>query len=1037
MKKTLVILLCLFMLLGSVTYQAGIPTCRGGSREEISATTMDILDVIPGESGYLLYNSTNSEFGVMQQIDLCAGLPASVSEAIMKVPLWLRPELSNKFGELTEVKLNVGSRCAPTFVDLDGDGDQDLTVGSQHDLQYFENVGNRFMPIWQENTGMYGSIQSKLGSRSTPAFADMDDDGDFDLTLGQQDGTLRYFENIGTMAEAAWTEDSSMYQGIHAGGHSNPALADIDHDGDPDLTIGSVTNMLYYFVNDGGSWTPHPTIYESLDLTGYNAPAFADLNDDGDFDLTLGKGDGTVRYFRDIGTSGHNWIEDPTLYGDGERRIKVDSSASPALADLDGDHCFDLMVGSGGDALGVGDGEAMYFKNLGTARDPGFVDMSSGMVYEHDIQELTGVTMSRSITVPTRKVMVRAETDLVDTYARQILDADDKYADEIGFSIAHTPTSILQSSDVYPEVFRENAELIYQIEPELDYVDLVERSGPDGKYTTTIYWVNESTEGNNEGGNEGASGGEDEDEDGGGNEAESEGDDGGGEATFERRQYELPRDIYYWYIVHPKITDEYPTYIKPETGEPASPENGGRFWREYLFYHADAEYPPDPGSGVCYPKDEAPPMLKEKLEDVKILWNCTAHKSPPGYDDDGHNNGRPWDYGDHAIERVSNWVQKTICMRASEDDDGNRPIQPVRIAYEHNGNCGELQDLSTAGGRTALIPSQGVVEIGEDHVWQEFWERGWHHWDNWWSDGGTGVDVPETYDGNWWEVSVVWVHRPDEYIRNVNHRPYTPTGTLKLTVLDRFGNPVDGATILVDSHSYATKLNPLHTPFSLPPVPCFWNYTDTKGECLLKLGKNDYTIHIWSRLGSVPDYQISIEEGQEYSCTFNVDGKMPTHDIDPSDLGTISGNSRTIRFGFNVPEGIQEQVHLFEATRHPQPIYMNRNIDFFICDRENYVNYLKGYEFDCYELEENVVEGTVDVTVPKDKDWYFVFSNTEPLQTGKKIEITMDDGKGDDDDGFLNKLTDNGYLVVGACTVIAIAAVAVVFGKKKGERGVS
>jgi len=270
----------------------------------------------------------------------------------------------------------------------------------------------------------------------------------------------------------------------------------------------------------------------------------------------------------------------------------------------------------------------------------------------------------------------------------------------------------------------------------------------------------------------------------------------------------------------------------------------------------------------------------------------------------------------------------------------------------------------------------------------------------------------------------------------VNHRPYTtPPGTLKITVLDRFGDPVDGATILVDSHSYATKLNPAHTPFSLPPVPCFWNYTDTKGECLLKLGENDYTIHIWSRLGSVPNHQISIEEGQEYSRTFHVDGKMPTHDIRPNNLGTISGNSDTIRFGFNVLEGTQEQVNLFEATLHPQPIYMSRDIDFFICDRENYIAYLKGYEFDCYNLEENVVDGWVEVTVPKDSDWYFVFSNTEPLQTGKKIGITGDLGKGnDDEDNLLDTLVDNLFFAMGGCAALAAAAVAMVVTGKKRRR---
>ncbi len=986
MNKIIIAIVCMVVLISALPEPAGISEVGANGGGEQKTITRQLIDVPSGESRSLLYSAGTSDLALITMPDINAGQSENVTQAINKAPPWLRRDLSAKFGELSELEQNVGSRHAPAFADLDDDGDMDLTVGSQDGLRYYENVGNRLKPIWLEDPEFYASL-SGLGARNTPAFADMGDDGDYDLTIGRQDGTLAYFENTGDELEAAWARDHSMYQGIDVGSHSNPALADIDHDGDPDLILGSASNALFYYVNDGGTWVFHPVMFESLDLSGYTAPVLADLNDDGDYDLTLGKGDGTIRYFRDTGTSGHNWIEDNTLYLDGERRIKVDSHASPALADLDGDHCFDLMVGAG-------DGEAMYFKNLGSARDPGFVDLSTGAVYEHDTQALTGVTVPRTVIVPSRKVMAREDFQLADTYAGLILNSEERYADEIGFSIAHTSTTILKRNDVYPEVFKENAELIYQIDLELDYVELVEISGPEGRYTTTTYRVNES---------------------------------------YERLQYELPMEYYYWYIVHPKITDEIPTYIKPETGDPALPEDGGRFWREYLFYHSDETYPDDPGGSVHYPKDEPPPQMKEKLQGVEIMWNGTAHRSPKGYDDDGHNNGRPWDYGDHAVERVSNWVQKTIAMRASEDDDGSRPIQPVRIAYEHNGNCGELQDLSTAGGRTALIPTQGVVEIGEDHVWQEFWHKRWVHWDNWWSDGGTGVDVPDTYDGNWWEVSVVWAHRPDDYIRNVNHRPYTtPPGTLTLTILDRTGEPVDGTVILANSHSYATKLNPLHTPYSMPPVPCFWNYTDTNGETVLKLGENDYTINIWSRLGNVPDQQITIEAGREYSRTFYVDGKKPTHEIQPRDQGGISGDSKTLSFGYRVLEGIQEQVHLFEATRHPQPIYSNIDIDFFICDEENYLLYLKGYEFDSYNLLENTVGDDVTVTVPGDRDWYFIFSNTEPLQTGKKVEITME-AEREDDGSLLDRILDNWwYLAIGGIATALVVAAAVAAYKKRG-----
>jgi len=49
-----------------------------------------------------------------------------------------------------------------------------------------------------------------------------------------------------------------------------------------------------------------------------------------------------------------------------------------------------------------------------------------------------------------------------------------------------------------------------------------------------------------------------------------------------------------------------------------------------------------------------------------------------------------------AVDAIGNWVSETVPFAA----EGDRPIQPNVIAHEHNGNCGELQDLLCAAGRT-------------------------------------------------------------------------------------------------------------------------------------------------------------------------------------------------------------------------------------------------------------------------------------------------------------------------------------------------
>src|SRR5690606_26046001 len=47
-----------------------------------------------------------------------------------------------------------------------------------------------------------------IGFKSRPAFVDIDADGDQDLFMGSMDGTIRYFENIGTSNNAVFADET-------------------------------------------------------------------------------------------------------------------------------------------------------------------------------------------------------------------------------------------------------------------------------------------------------------------------------------------------------------------------------------------------------------------------------------------------------------------------------------------------------------------------------------------------------------------------------------------------------------------------------------------------------------------------------------------------------------------------------------------------------------------------------------------------------------------------------------------------------------
>ena len=293
-------------------------------------------------------------------------------------------------------------------------------------------------------------------------------------------------------------------------------------------------------------------------------------------------------------------------------------------------------------------------------------------------------------------------------------------------------------------------------------------------------------------------------------------------------EYELPSKYYYMYIVHPELSDESPSmdgYVY------------NRFWRDYLFYEADTGYP----------------VLSEKLAGVKIMWDVadTAQVYPPG---------RSFDTTDCALDVIGNWGTETVPQAAM----GNRPIQPNVIAHEHNGNCGELQDLLQAAARAALIPTVAVMDVAEDHVWCEFYYNGWHECQldlgygvTHINDFGTSYDRDVTGDPNGKEVSSVWNWRSDGYYWSVTER-YSKSCSLHLSLYDAQSLPVDGARILVyaESSPWGGGLTTI-------------GFTDSDGRCDFSLGnRRDFYVSITSPIGDYPggDSIVKIISGSVFIC---------------------------------------------------------------------------------------------------------------------------------------------------------------------------
>ena len=237
---------------------------------------------------------------------------------------------------------DVGGYATPAFADLDGDGDYDLLIGEETGSTYgYENTGDVNNPIWTRKTAWE---VPDIGWLASPTFADLDDDGDYDLLIGDNTGVSFAYKNTGTASSPTWTRETA-WDVLDIGNRARPCFADLDGDGDYDLLIGEKYGGPYAFENTGGASSPVWTKKTAWDGPsvgqGNTAPALIDLDGDGDYDLLIGHIQGlSVAYENTGSTSSPAWTRktawDPVDVGD---------FAKPAFADLDGDGDYDLLIG--------------------------------------------------------------------------------------------------------------------------------------------------------------------------------------------------------------------------------------------------------------------------------------------------------------------------------------------------------------------------------------------------------------------------------------------------------------------------------------------------------------------------------------------------------------------------------------------------------------------------------------------------------------------------------------------------------------------
>ena len=229
-----------------------------------------------------------------------------------------------------------------------------------NNFYYYENNSNNNISEFEFVTSNFLQTFDKL-SDVNPEFFDYDSDNDMDLIIGTDFdpsnfpwvGKLLLFENIGydENSEPIWSLVDDEFLGDEMGNNLSPSSVDIDYDGDLDLFIGNFNGTLQFFENIGSPYNPQYEFIEyvsNIDLSGYSTPEFIDIDNDNDYDLIIGNMNGTIYLYLNVGDRYNYNFQFIT---DSYQNIDVSFRSSPLAFDYDVDGDMDLFVGSGNNNL--------------------------------------------------------------------------------------------------------------------------------------------------------------------------------------------------------------------------------------------------------------------------------------------------------------------------------------------------------------------------------------------------------------------------------------------------------------------------------------------------------------------------------------------------------------------------------------------------------------------------------------------------------------------------------------------------------------